>query len=494
MRDSVVKPYEGNEKYIFVSYCHRDNDRAMDVIRMLSEGGYRVWYDEGIDPGSDWPEVIANHLNNAHACVALITENALNSHNCRREINFALRRSIPLLSIFLEPVKLSLGMEMQIYSSQVVFRYELPDDDAFMEKISEARCLEETNAAWSEDEMLMSVAGAGSAGEAVLRRPLIDVLSTESGFSSASTAFARSVQIDEAAKTDRAGSRSGRKILLIACAVAALIAVAALSIALISSRTLSAGGQHDSGSRLFAANNSADPDRDIDPVKAGEATPEAPYEPTAEPTDEPTAEPTQEPKMVSVPDVTGMDRNIAVNVIKALGLEPAIVDYVVCSNRDQDDSIMSQLPESGQTIEEGGRVELTVSGYLEPAFSSTPGYNGERVEYNGHEYMIVLGWSSWSEAEAFCESMGGHLATITDVGEELFIQKLNCHEKSLWIGGHQTGVNKWEWVTGEAWEFEYWGEGEPNGEDEICAAVWPVFWNDLRDGSAEQEGFICEWE
>ena len=130
-----IKPYEGSEKYIFVSYCHKDNEAVMNLLRLLENAGYRFWYDEGIDPGSDWPEVIAEHLDKCDSCIAVITPNALESHNCHREINFALRRKKPLISVFLEPAELSLGMEMQLFSSQVMFKYEYPSEEAFMEKL-----------------------------------------------------------------------------------------------------------------------------------------------------------------------------------------------------------------------------------------------------------------------------------------------------------------------------------------------------------------------
>lgn len=82
MRRCSVKPYEGQEAYIFISYCHKDRAGVFPIIEQMARDGYRVWYDEGIDPGSEWPEIIASHLNGSAACVAFITENAVNSHNC----------------------------------------------------------------------------------------------------------------------------------------------------------------------------------------------------------------------------------------------------------------------------------------------------------------------------------------------------------------------------------------------------------------------------
>ncbi len=135
MKRCSAKPYEGEESYIFVSYCHRDKAKVFPVVEQLARDGYRVWYDEGIDPGSEWPEIIARHLNGSAICLAFISENSLNSHNCRREINFALLKKKFFISVVLEQVQMSLGMEMQLSSSQSIFKYTLDSEEEFFAKL-----------------------------------------------------------------------------------------------------------------------------------------------------------------------------------------------------------------------------------------------------------------------------------------------------------------------------------------------------------------------
>ena len=142
MKRCAAKPYEGQEKYIFVSYCHKDRAYVFPVIEQLTKDGYRVWYDEGIDPGSEWPEIIASHLNGSAICLAFISENSINSHNCRREINFALLKRKYFISVILEPVEMPLGMEMQLSSSQSIFKYSLSSEKEFFSKLYEAKELE----------------------------------------------------------------------------------------------------------------------------------------------------------------------------------------------------------------------------------------------------------------------------------------------------------------------------------------------------------------
>lgn len=135
MKRCGAPPYEGNEQYIFVSYCHKDRKVVYPLIEQMAADGYRIWYDEGINPGTDWPEMIAEHLSKCSACIALITENSVDSHNCRKEINYALLKKKPFISVFLEKVTLSVGMEMQLATTQALFRYEYDSFKPFLDKL-----------------------------------------------------------------------------------------------------------------------------------------------------------------------------------------------------------------------------------------------------------------------------------------------------------------------------------------------------------------------
>lgn len=130
-----VAPYNGNEDYIFISYSHRDMDTVLPILARMKQAGYRFWYDEGIDPGSEWPESIADHLSRCRVCLAFMSGTSLASQNCRREINFALSRNKDFLSVILEPVEMSPGMEMQISTYQSVLRYKYADEEQFLQRL-----------------------------------------------------------------------------------------------------------------------------------------------------------------------------------------------------------------------------------------------------------------------------------------------------------------------------------------------------------------------
>ena len=130
-------PYEGKEKFIFISYAHKDSEIVLPVIDKLISDGYRVWYDDGISPGTEWPEVIASHLNDCEICIAFLSNSYVDSFNCKREIDFAIRKRKQLLSVFLEETNLPLGVEMQISTTQSVEYYKV-SKELFFEKLYES--------------------------------------------------------------------------------------------------------------------------------------------------------------------------------------------------------------------------------------------------------------------------------------------------------------------------------------------------------------------
>ena len=122
---------------------------------------------------------------------------------------------------------------------------------------------------------------------------------------------------------------------------------------------------------------------------------------------------------------------------------------------------------------------------------------------------------TWTNAKAYCEGLGGHLATITSAEEQAFIEQLLLvgQKNQYWLGGtdeQQEGV--WTWVTGEPWSYTNWDPGQPDNyhglEDYLQiynkANGIRFKWNDIPVDNAysgdpnsfyiDNIGFICEWE
>lgn len=132
----TFKPYEGAEKYIFVSYSHKDCERVLAILEELNKEGFRIWYDEGIEWGTEWPESIANHLDGCAVFMAFLSKTSIASRNCRQEVNYALKQGKEILSVYLEEVELSKGMDMQLSSYHSTFPYQYADQREFYSRLS----------------------------------------------------------------------------------------------------------------------------------------------------------------------------------------------------------------------------------------------------------------------------------------------------------------------------------------------------------------------
>ena len=75
-----------DEPYLFISYAHKDSALVFKEISKLNDAGY-IWYDEGIEASSEWPEEIANAVIGCAVFVVFISPRSTASVNCRNEIN-----------------------------------------------------------------------------------------------------------------------------------------------------------------------------------------------------------------------------------------------------------------------------------------------------------------------------------------------------------------------------------------------------------------------
>ena len=138
------RPYEGDEKYIFISYSHSNSDIVASILEKLNSEGFRIWYDEGIEWGTEWPESIASHLKNCEVFMAFHSRASIVSPNCRQEINYALKmkKGIGILSVYLEEVELSEGLDMQLSPFQSTFPFQYENSDEFFDRLTNTGILQ----------------------------------------------------------------------------------------------------------------------------------------------------------------------------------------------------------------------------------------------------------------------------------------------------------------------------------------------------------------
>ena len=129
-RQHLVPPFEaytGEKPFVFVSYSHADGELVFREIRRLHEAGYRIWYDEGIDPGQDWPEHIAKAVIDCDLFLMFTSPRSAASENCRNEVNLALNRKKKFLAIYLEHTELPPGLELRMGDLQAILKFRMPD-------------------------------------------------------------------------------------------------------------------------------------------------------------------------------------------------------------------------------------------------------------------------------------------------------------------------------------------------------------------------------
>ena len=100
---------------------------------------------------------------------------------------------------------------------------------------------------------------------------------------------------------------------------------------------------------------------------------------------------------------------------------------------------------------------------------------------------------SWMAAEACAQGWGGHLVTLNNRDEELWIKDAFGRDEDFWIGFYVFGCEHREenfvWSSGEPVTYTNWGPGEPyNYGGWQNAAIMNVmddsdYWDDVgRDG------------
>ena len=94
---------------------------------------------------------------------------------------------------------------------------------------------------------------------------------------------------------------------------------------------------------------------------------------------------------------------------------------------------------------------------------------------NNHTYYL-LSADTWTNSEAFAQTLGGHLVTINDAAENTFVYQNFAQGRNVWIGyNDQQTEGTFVWASGENPLYTNWRPGQPdnfstspvNGEDYV---------------------------
>lgn len=138
MQPNEMSAYKGDKPYIFVSYAHKDAKVVIPLIKALQDAGYRIWFDLGIEVGTEWSNNIANHLRDSSAFLFFTSQNSVQSENCLDEVAFAKSHNKSAVLVYLEEdVVLPAGTEMQTARFQRMYANRQNDMESFVKGFSE---------------------------------------------------------------------------------------------------------------------------------------------------------------------------------------------------------------------------------------------------------------------------------------------------------------------------------------------------------------------
>lgn len=126
--------YQGDDPYVFVCYSHKDAAAVYAELTWLRECGFNIWYDEGIEAGTEWSEDLANHIEAANLFLFFITLRSAESQHCRNEVNFALGKEVPILAVHITETDLPGGLSLSLSARQAILKHMMPEQE-YREKL-----------------------------------------------------------------------------------------------------------------------------------------------------------------------------------------------------------------------------------------------------------------------------------------------------------------------------------------------------------------------
>ena len=114
-----------------------------------------------------------------------------------------------------------------------------------------------------------------------------------------------------------------------------------------------------------------------------------------------------------------------------------------------------------------------------------------------HCYQYVSTSKTWEDARAYCQNLGGELASVTS--SEINDLLTTLTEDPAWLGGYKDDDGNWNWSDGSTFGYTNWANQQPDNagwkQDKIhinwrSSQIGVGFWDDLA--STVLLPFICQ--
>lgn len=135
---------EKEAPFIFASYAHKDGQIAEKIFSEIENNSFRIWYDSGLHTGLEWTDEIGWRIANCAQFLVILSSSAVRSENVKNEIHLAKVYKRPFCIVYIEPVTLDYGLELQIGRIQAIHGYKM-DDQSFKHKLIQSLNLNTRN-------------------------------------------------------------------------------------------------------------------------------------------------------------------------------------------------------------------------------------------------------------------------------------------------------------------------------------------------------------
>ena len=200
-----MNAYEGSEKYIFVSYAHKDRARVLPILEELNAHGCRIWCDEKLIVGENYNAAIARHLENCDAVLFFLSENWMQSDYCRSEATVGIehfRKKAALL--YLEPCAMHYDV-MMLFAGKHTIR---SSDPEYLHKLLHSPalcdCIEAESAPKEADDHLQELLALANTPEG--REMLAALLGKSTTFAATSDSEPDTKPAQKATRTSTASA------------------------------------------------------------------------------------------------------------------------------------------------------------------------------------------------------------------------------------------------------------------------------------------------
>jgi len=133
--DTPFPSYKGNAPYIFVSYAQDDKKEVFKHIKRLNQEGFRIWYDEGIEPGVNWYASLEERLRGCECILLFMSKHSQESKYISKEITFAIENNKHIVCIMLDNEELKGPFKLMLCDTQSILKDELRHVEEFYSKL-----------------------------------------------------------------------------------------------------------------------------------------------------------------------------------------------------------------------------------------------------------------------------------------------------------------------------------------------------------------------